>query len=1021
MTSLLSSPKWVPCLWATAVLAAAVALLSTSSVAHAESTEFNNATPPRPQITTTGAVGTPAVIRRQGGVRAASIDVMPQSINDWAEDFADSFEDDLGPFPNAWVVIDDNEDLLDRTWGIDDSKANTGDQSVWVAAGGADGLDPEVDAMPPNVNTWLTISRTIDLSEVQMADVEFAMFMDTEPISDTIFVGASIDDIDYYGEYWSGDSGGWQNYTLDLSEFLGYDEVYISWAFQSNGENADGKEYQGVWVDDVAVWTYVDSGPLEASDAILNGDFETGEFDNWIVPEFSTAVVEVDVNPNEGDYVAWLGGIDDADETFYQPITLPDSDITYASFGFWINQFSEETEPEADLFCAALYSEEADFEDDELSDDEFIDEGVDPLDFLLIDLGCLDGVDAFSTDFDPEGWWEVDYLLTGDEWELVRGQTVLFTFEMFTDESLNTTVYIDDVTVEIVTGGSLGDTLEPNDYPEEAITATLPISYTGLTIDPDFDFDLFRVDANAGDTVLVDVDADINGSPLDALAYVLDAEENIVCQNDDDEFSFDPYLACEIETAGTYYAAVTSYDETGDRSQVYSVQIQVIPANTETPPNTAPVDTEPPTPPAPADTWTAMIYMDGDTNLCGVYPGLVSRVEKELGSKIGPDGFLKVLVLLDRVPIFCEGDGKATRYFIQPDGQYTDNVNRWDMGELNMGDPQTMQSFIEWSMRNYPADHYYLAIDNHGAGVTGIAWDDSNRDATNKKDKLTNAELYSVLKAVTKNGAEPIDILAYEACLMGTYENAYDVRTFAKHLFFFPTVSFTNDGSYPSYMKDEKFTSATTSGEFGDIMFDIYQQSVTNLPYAMTLVESAKITTVHSAVNDWANALLAQVDTQRDKIARARSQAQKIDSNSDKKLTDDDQYLDLWDLADKLATQGVATAESNALKAAIEAAVVRNSQLSFNDLDYKNTHGLSIFWPQTASSWYRPYVNGRIYSATRDGSWDEFLQAYFSNNNRRPGMQTDPGPAERESATASSAEAKLFLAGIRESVSVRPR
>ncbi|MEM7130630.1 MAG: clostripain-related cysteine peptidase [Chloroflexota bacterium] len=956
---------------------------------------------PRPRITTTGAIGTPTVIRRNSGVRAASLEIMPQSVTDWSEDFSDSFEDDIGPFPDAWTVLDDNSDLLDRTWGIDDSEANSGTQSVWVAAGGSDGLDPASNPMPPNLDTWLTISRTIDLSEVQMADITFAMLMDTEPISDTIFVGASFDDVDYYGEYWSGDSGGWQEYTVDLSEYLGYDQIYISWFFQSNANNADDKEYKGVWIDDVTVWTYVDTGPIEASDAILNGDFETGDFDDWVVPDESTAIVEIEVNPNDGDYVAWLGGIANAEESFYQSVALPDSDITYASFGFWINQFSEETAADADLFCAGLYGTGNRSSGGTAT-------GPTGLGSLLIDLGCLDGIDAYTTEFDPDSWWEVDYLLTGDEWELVRGQTVSLVFEMFTDERLNTTVYIDDVTVEIVTGGSAGDTLEPNDYPEEAITSTLPISYTGLTIDPDFDYDLFRVEANVGDTVVVDVDADVNGSPLDAFAYLLDADENTVCQNDDDEFSFDPYLTCKIETAGTYYAAVTSYDETGDRSQVYSVRIQRIPATDETPANPPPVVTEPPAPEPPADTWTVMIYMDGDTNLCGVYPGLVSRVEKELGGKIGPDGFLKVLVLLDRVPIFCEGDGKATRYYVQQDGQYTDNVNRWDMGEINMGDPQTMQSFIEWSMRNYPADHYYLAIDNHGAGVTGIAWDDSNRDATNKKDKLTNAELYSVLKAVTKNGSQPLDILAYEACLMGTYENAYDVRTFAKNLFFFPTVSFTNDGSYPSYMKDEKFTSATSGSEFGDIMFDVYQRSVTNLPYAMTLVNTTHISTVHSAVNNWSNALIGQLNAQRDKIALARSQAQKIDSNSDKKLTDDDQYIDLWDLADKLATQGVAVAESNALKAAIEASVTRNSQLSFDELDYKNTHGLSIFWPQTASSWYRPYINGRIYNSTRDGMWDEFLQAYFANDSRRPGMQTDPGPAERESATSSGMR-ELFL------------
>lgn len=954
-------------------------------------------TPPRPHIHTSGAVGQSAVVTRSPravAARTETVAVMPQSIDDWSADFYESFEGEAsGTIPQGdWSVLDDNTDSLDRVWGIDDSKAYSGTNSVWIAASGADGLDPASNPAPNNLDTWLTIDLIFDLSTVQMADVEFYMFMETEPISDTIFVGASLDDQTYYGEYWSGTSGGWQYYNLDLSEFIGYDEVYISWFYQSDGGNADGKSYAGVWIDEVTVWTYVDNGPAIANDLILNGDFELGDLSNWTVPPPSTAVVELAENPETGEYVAWLGGIDNADEIFYQAIAIPDTTATFASIGFWINQFGEEDQVEGDLFCAGLYGAQG---------------VVIDLDTLLVDLGCLDGIDAPITAFDPEHWWQVDYLLAGDEWEAIRGQTVYLAFEMFTDEELDTTVYIDDVTVELVTGGSPGDRLEPNDFVDEAtpaiVTGTLPISYTALSIDPDFDYDLFRVDANAGDTILVNVDAEVNGSPLDAIAYLWDEQETIICENDDDEFTLDPYLTCKVESIGTYYVAITSYDESGDRSNVYSLAIERIPANTEPPANPAPVDDDPPQPTPPANTWTAMIFMDGDTNLCGVYPGLVNRVEQELGAKIGPDGFLKVLVLLDRIPTFCPGEGKATRYFVQPDGQYTDGVNRWDMGEINMGDPETLQNFIEWGMRNYPADKYYLAIDDHGAGVTGIAWDDTNRDSTNKKDRLTNAELYSVLKTVTQNGERTIDILAYEACLMGMFENTYDVRHFVDHLFFFPTVSYTNAASYPSYLNDPGFTNTTGGRAFGEIMFDVYRTNVTRDAYAMTLVSTAQITDVHVALNNWADALSGLVATEREKITLARSQAQKIDSNSDKQLTDRDQYIDLWDLADKIAAQGLAVTESNVLKAAIETAVLKNTNRSIGNLNYDNVHGLSIFWPQTASSWYRPYVDGRIYTSTRDGTWDEFLATYFGQRNGgRSGMQTDPGPTDREAASTGN-------------------
>jgi Clostripain family len=387
--------------------------------------------------------------------------------------------------------------------------------------------------------------------------------------------------------------------------------------------------------------------------------------------------------------------------------------------------------------------------------------------------------------------------------------------------------------------------------------------------------------------------------------------------------------------------------------------------------------------------------MDGDTNLCGVYPGLIQRLERELGNKIGPNGFARVLVLLDRVPSFCSGDGSSTRYHVQVDGKYSDGVNRWSMGELNMGDPQTLVDFVTWAMRNYPADRYYLALDDHGAGVAGLAWDESNLDQDKKTDKLTNLELHSALKRITNNGAQKLDLLAYEACLMGLFENAYDVRRFADMLFFFPTINYTNNASYPSYLKDDRFRAATTARQLGEIMFDVYYQTVNRKAYTMALVETQQIDPVQNALNAWATALLGTLPASQPQIALARTLAQKVDSNQDGKLTEEDHFIDLWDLADKLAAQGIAVAEGNALKRAIETAVVRVISRSSGPLSYERSHGLTIYWPQTASGWYRAYVNDAVYSATRDGQWDDFLRAYFGDRNR-PGLTTDAGPVDRQ-------------------------
>jgi hypothetical protein len=179
-------------------------------------------------------------------------------------------------------------------------------------------------------------------------------------------------------------------------------------------------------------------------------------------------------------------------------------------------------------------------------------------------------------------------------------------------------------------------------------------------------------------------------------------------------------------------------------------------------------------------------------------------------------------------------------------------------------------------------------------------------------------------------------------------------------------------------------------------MFDTYYESVGSpYYYTETLVDSSKIGAVQGAVNDWALTLLNEVGTNKDQLETARRNAQKIDTNIDNQLTKEDAYIDLWDLADEMAEMGIAEQEGQALKDAIEAAVLRTAQRSDGDLDYEDTHGLAIYWPLTASGSYGAYVNSQIYNSTREGAWDEFLTAYFGED-VRVGLPVDMGPAERQ-------------------------
>ena len=110
--------------------------------------------------------------------------------------------------------------------------------------------------------------------------------------------------------------------------------------------------------------------------------------------------------------------------------------------------------------------------------------------------------------------------------------------------------------------------------------------------------------------------------------------------------------------------------------------------------------------------WAFMVYLNGDNDLNPFTFDAFNKLES-----VADNSNAHILVLWDRA-----SSGDTKRYAVQYDtdlqqlASYIQNVNYWDMGELNMGDPQTLVDFVNWAKANYPADHYALAIVDHGCG-----------------------------------------------------------------------------------------------------------------------------------------------------------------------------------------------------------------------------------------------------------------------------------------------------------------
>ena len=87
----------------------------------------------------------------------------------------------------------------------------------------------------------------------------------------------------------------------------------------------------------------------------------------------------------------------------------------------------------------------------------------------------------------------------------------------------------------------------------------------------------------------------------------------------------------------------------------------------------------------------------------------------------------------------------------------------------NMGSYSTLQSFVEYGIKNFSAEKMALIFWNHGGAMQGVCYDENNGD-----DPLTN---YEVKKALTNafnntNRTEKFEWVGYDACLMAVADIA---------------------------------------------------------------------------------------------------------------------------------------------------------------------------------------------------------------------------------------------------------
>jgi len=271
-------------------------------------------------------------------------------------------------------------------------------------------------------------------------------------------------------------------------------------------------------------------------------------------------------------------------------------------------------------------------------------------------------------------------------------------------------------------------------------------------------------------------------------------------------------------------------------------------------------------------------------------------------------------------------------------------------------------------------------------------------------------EMKQALTTIHEQTDRKIDVLYMNMCLMGMIEDAYQFRGYVDYYVASEDLQTAWAEPYSGYVSG--ITADSTPEEVAVHFADTYADvgDAKNKEYTISAADMAWLGEVVSATNDLANALRWEMGTISDTLQTVSSQVQRFnDDPVTATITISDTYVDLYHFADlvsvNLFTHTDILATSTQLMSLIKNNYIiaerHRSEVGYN-LD--NSHGVSIFLPATASSFYDAdccdfavgtnwsYVLPSLQTSETGATWGGMLVDYFQAT--QPDGPDDPTPPE---------------------------
>jgi hypothetical protein len=169
--------------------------------------------------------------------------------------------------------------------------------------------------------------------------------------------------------------------------------------------------------------------------------------------------------------------------------------------------------------------------------------------------------------------------------------------------------------------------------------------------------------------------------------------------------------------------------------------------------------------------YLVIVYSAGDNDLKDYLFNDLDEIEE-----VGSNENIDIVAIADQGKYGNQWQGCRILH-LQKDTQ-KNKINSPVIGEypkVDMSDPKFLEKSLTEVINKFPAKNIMLVISDHGSGWEGVIVDNNSQNFIDGF-KMTLPKLRDALKNVMKNTNKKIDIITFDACLMGSSEVMVELK-----------------------------------------------------------------------------------------------------------------------------------------------------------------------------------------------------------------------------------------------------